>query len=72
MVEISELMVSTAIEPFKGISELGLETIRKSGGSSDFLTPGVTVSIVALAALVIGSAFLTHKGFFNHLLKSSK
>ena len=72
MPEINELMVSTAIEPSKGISDYGLDMIKSSSGTTDFLTPGVTVALATLTALVIGSVFLTQKGFFTQLLKSSK
>ena len=59
MPEIIELMVSTAVEPQSGISDKGLELIKSSIGSTDFLTPGVTVALVSLVALAIGSVFLT-------------
>lgn len=63
------MILSTAIEPTKGLSDKGLELVKSAKGMNEFWphngTGGVLISIITVLGIGIAALFLYKKGYIN-------
>ena len=75
MKEVTDLITQTAIDPAKGISDLGIEIIKKYKGGSDFWSmSGENTFYLIITILGTGAAalYLLNKGYIPNVKNTTK